>query len=95
MRGSILRGWRNIVARGYVAGMLTTREVALRFGVSKTAVQQWGRQGLIRQFYQDELKRGLWQLPSDQIILKGRGGKAARPARLIPITAQTPERGAI
>jgi DNA invertase Pin-like site-specific DNA recombinase len=76
-------------------GMLTTREVALRFGVSKTAVQQWGRQGLIRQFYQDELKRGLWQLPSDQIILKGRGGKAARPARLIPITAQTPERGAI
>jgi hypothetical protein len=76
-------------------GMLTTREVALRFGVSTTAVQQWGRQGLIRQCYQDGLKRGLWQLPSDQIILKGRGGKAARPARLIPITAQTPKPGAI
>lgn len=37
-------------------GMLTTREVALRFGVSKTAVQQWGRQGLIRQCYQDEFE---------------------------------------
>jgi DNA-binding transcriptional MerR regulator len=36
--------------------MLTTREVALRFGVSKTAVQQWGRQGLIRQCYQDEFE---------------------------------------
>ena len=76
-------------------GMLTTREVAVRFGVSKTAVQQWGRQGLIRQFYQDGLKRGLWQLPPDQIILRGCGGKAARPARLVPITAPTPERGAV
>lgn len=76
-------------------GMLTTREAALRFGVSKTAVQQWGRQGLIRQCYQDELKRGLWQLPPDHTVLKGRGGKAARPARLVPTTAQTPERGAV
>jgi hypothetical protein len=76
-------------------GMLTTREVASSFGVSKTTVQQWGRQGVIRQFYQDELKRGLWQLPPDQTILKGRGGNAARPARLVPITAQTPERGAV
>jgi DNA invertase Pin-like site-specific DNA recombinase len=72
-------------------GMLTTREVAARFGVSRTAVQQWGRQGLITQLYQDELKRGLWQLPPDQTILKGCGGKAPRPARLIPITAQVSE----
>lgn len=72
-------------------GMLTTREVAVRFGVSRTAVQQWGRQGLITQLYQDELKRGLWQLPPDQTILKGCGGKAPRPARLVPITAQVSE----
>jgi DNA invertase Pin-like site-specific DNA recombinase len=76
-------------------GMLTTREVALRFGVSKTAVQQWGRQGLILQCYQDQLTRGLWQLPPDHIVLKGRGGKTARPARLVPATTQTPERGAV
>ena len=75
--------------------MLTTREVALRFGVSKTAVQQWGRQGLIRQCYQDELKRGLWQLSPDHTVLKGRGGKAAVPARLVLTTAQTSERGAV
>ena len=72
-------------------GMLTTREVAARFGVSKTAVQQWGRQGLIKQLYQDELKRGLWQLPPDQTILRGCGGKAPRPARLVPITVQVSE----
>jgi DNA invertase Pin-like site-specific DNA recombinase len=72
-------------------GMLTTREVAARFGVSRTTVQQWGRQGLIKQLYQDELKRGLWQLPPDQTILKGCGGKASRPARLIPITVPISE----
>src|SRR5580693_2320571 len=71
-------------------GMLTTREVAARFGVSKTTVQQWGRQGLIAQLYQDELKRGLWQLPPDQTILRGCGGKAPHPARLVPITVQVP-----
>ena len=72
-------------------GMLTTREVAARFGVSRTAVQQWGRQGLIKQLYQDELKRGLWQLPPDQTILKGCGGKAPRQARLVPFTVQVSE----
>ena len=44
-----------------------------------------------RKIYQDELKRGLWQLPPDQTILKGCGGKAPRPARLVPITAQVSE----
>ena len=29
-------------------GMLTTREVAAKFGVSETAVHEWGRQGLIK-----------------------------------------------
>ena len=55
------------------------------------AVQQWGRLGLIKQLYQDELKRGLWQLPPNQTILKGCGGKTPRPARLVPVTVQTPE----
>ena len=69
-------------------GMLTTREVAARFGVSKTTVQQVGPPS---QLYQDELKRGLWQLPPDQTILRGCGGKAPHPARLVPITVQVPE----
>lgn len=76
-------------------GMLTTREVAARFEVSETAVHQWGHQGLIQKYYHDNLNRGLWQLPSDQTILRGCGGRRARPARLIPITAPSTERGAV
>ena len=72
-------------------GMLTTREVAARFGVSETAVHEWGRQGLIRKCYTDSLNRGLWDIPSGQTIRKGYGGSAARQARLISIAAQSPE----
>jgi len=76
-------------------GMLTTREVAAKFGVSETAVHEWGRQGLIKKCYTDSLNRGLWEIPSGQTIRKGCGGRSARPARLISIAAQSPERGAV
>ncbi len=76
-------------------GMLTTREVAARFDVSETAVHEWGRQGLVRKCYSDSLSRGLWEIPPGQIILKGCGGRSARPARLAPISAPPPERGAV
>lgn len=69
-------------------GMLTTHEVADQFNVSETAVHQWGREGLIKRCYTDTLCRGLWKLPPDQTILKGCGGRGARPARLVPITVQ-------
>ena len=71
--------------------MLTTREVAARFGVSETAVHEWGRQGLIKKCYTDSLNRGLWDIPSGQTIRKSYGGSAARQARLISIAAQSPE----
>jgi DNA invertase Pin-like site-specific DNA recombinase len=76
-------------------GMLTTREVALKFSVSETAVHEWGRQGLITKCYSDNLNRGLWTLPAQQTILRGHGGRGARPARLIPITAPSSGQGAI
>jgi DNA invertase Pin-like site-specific DNA recombinase len=54
-------------------GMLTTRELAAKFAISETTVHEWGRQGLIKRCYPDSLNRGLWQIPSDTTILKGRG----------------------
>ncbi len=75
--------------------MLTTREVATRFGVSETAVHKWGRQGLIRKCYSDALARGLWDVPSDMTIVKGCGGRGARPARLGPIDVLKSEQGAV
>jgi DNA invertase Pin-like site-specific DNA recombinase len=68
-------------------GMLTTREVADKFGVSKTAVNEWGRQGLIKKCYADSLNRGLWDIPIGKTIQRGRAGRRSHPARLISITA--------
>lgn len=76
-------------------GMLTTSEVASRFGISEFAVHKWGRQGLIRKCYSDSLSRGLWEVPPDQTIRKGCGGRGARPARLFPISAPSSGQGAI
>ena len=40
-------------------GMLTTREVAEKFGVAETTVHKWGIQGLIKKCYSDCLRRGI------------------------------------
>ena len=77
------------------SGMLTTLEVAARFGISESAVHQWGRAGLIKRCYSDSLRRGLWEVPPGQTVLKGRGGRRARPARLSPISVSLPEQGAV
>ena len=61
-------------------GMLTTREVAKRFTVAETTVHQWGRQGLITKVCCDNLRRGLWDIPSDLKIIRGRPGPNAFPA---------------
>lgn len=76
-------------------GMLTTREIAGRFDVSETAVHHWGRQGLIKRCCEDNLNRGLWEIPPGQTIRKGCGGRDARPARLEPITTSSTEQGAV
>jgi DNA invertase Pin-like site-specific DNA recombinase len=76
-------------------GMLTTHEVAARFGVTESAVHRWGREGLIKRCYSDSLRRGLWDVPPGQIVLKGCGGRGARPARLSPISVPITEQGAV
>lgn len=76
-------------------GMLTTREVAERFNVTESAVHKWGQQGLIRKCCADNLQRGLWEMPPDQTVLKGCGGRGARPARLSPISPSISEQGAV
>ena len=68
-------------------GLLTTEEVAERFDIAETTVHQWGRQGLITKVYSDNLNRGLWDIPHDLKIIKGRPGRNAAPARLVSITA--------
>ena len=76
-------------------GMLTTREVAAKFGVSRTTVHEWGRQGLITKCYADSLNRGLWALPPGQTIRKGCGGPGGYAAEILSITTPSPEQGAV
>ena len=65
-------------------GMLTTREVAAKLGVAPTTVHEWGRQGLIKKHYADSLNRGLWEVPSGIMIIKGHGGRDAHHAAIVP-----------
>ena len=76
-------------------GLLTTREMADRFDVSETAVHQWGREGLIKKCFTDSLNRGLWELPQGQTIARGCGGRGARRARAVTISAPSTEQGAV
>jgi hypothetical protein len=72
-------------------GMITTHEVAAKFGIARTTVHEWGRQGLIKKYYADSLNRGLWEIPSGIMIIKGHGGREAHHATLVPTTAPSPE----
>jgi hypothetical protein len=76
-------------------GMLTTAQVAERFAIAETTVHQWGRQGLITKVYSDNLNRGLWDIPSDFKIIKGRPGRNALPARRASITVPSTEQDSL
>ena len=72
-------------------GMLTTHEVAAKFGIARITVHDWGRQGLIKKYYTDSLNRGLWEISSGIMIIKGHGGRDACHAALVRTTALLPE----
>lgn len=76
-------------------GMLTTREVAKHFEIAETTVHQWGRQGLISKVCSDNCNRGLWNIPSDLRIIKGRPGRTALATRTASITALSTRQDAL
>jgi hypothetical protein len=89
---SFIRGAYNLPSRRQRLrdqGMLTTGEVAKRFEIAETTVHQWGRQGLITKICSDNCNRGLWGIPSDLKIIKGRPGRAAYATRTAAITARS------
>ncbi len=71
--------------------MLTTEEVAERFNIAQTTVHKWGQQGLINKVYSDNRNRGLWDIPPDLAIIKGRPGRNALPARVPTSISSTTE----
>lgn len=76
-------------------GMLTTREVAEHFAIAETTVHQWGRQGLISKVCCDNLSRGLWDIPPDLKITRGRPGRNAIPAHSATVTVASTEQDSV
>ena len=72
-------------------GMLTSGELARRFGVCPTTVNHLGRQGVLKRHTYDGDHRYLYEPPGDVSLVKGAGSRyGGRPPRLIPVppTAQ-------
>jgi DNA invertase Pin-like site-specific DNA recombinase len=72
-------------------GMLTSGELARRFGVCPTTVNQLGRQGILKRHTYDSDHRYLYDPPGDVTLIKGAGSRyGGRPPQLIPVpsTAQ-------
>ena len=69
-------------------GMLTSGELAARFGVCPTTVNELGRQGVLTRHAYDSGHRYLYEPPGEVILVKGAGSRyGGRPPRLIPVPA--------
>ena len=72
-------------------GMLTSGELAQRFGVCPTTVNHLGQQGILKRHAYDSDHRYLYEPPGDVTFIKGAGSRyGGRPPQLIPVppTAQ-------
>jgi DNA invertase Pin-like site-specific DNA recombinase len=72
-------------------GMLTSGELARRFGVCPTTVNHLGQQGILKRHTYDSDHRYLYEPPGDVTFVKGAGSRyGGRPPQLIPVppTAQ-------
>ena len=67
-------------------GMLTSGELARRFGVCPSTVNHLGRQGILKRHTYDGDHRYLYEPPGDVTLLKGAGSRyGGRPPQLIPV----------
>jgi hypothetical protein len=67
-------------------GLLTTKEMSVRHGVTATTINLWARQGRLQKHRYDNLRRCLYEPRDKNAILKGRGGR--RPKQPIFTAAQ-------
>ncbi|TGS85032.1 MAG: recombinase family protein [Mesorhizobium sp.] len=95
---AFIRGAYNLPSRRQRlrdCGLLTTQEAAEHFAVAETTVHQWGRRGLITKVCSDSLNRGLWDIPHDLEIIKGRPGRNAVAARRASIAVPSTEQDSL
>jgi hypothetical protein len=59
-------------------GLLTTREMSVRHGVTPTTINLWAREGRLRKHRYDNARRCLYEPLDGNAIRKGQGGRRAR-----------------
>jgi hypothetical protein len=57
--------------------LLTAKVMSVRHGVTFTAINNWGRQGLLRKYPYDNDRRCLYEPLEESAILMGDGGRRA------------------
>ncbi len=89
----VIKAHRRVEEAGGVTRAVGLEQVAARFDITPTTVQDWDRQGLIKKHLSDNYNRGLWELPAGYDIAKGKPGKHTQLARLVltatPLTEQS------
>ena len=60
-------------------GFLTAKEMSVRHGVTTTTINAWGRDGLLKKHRYDNARRCLYEPLDQNAILKGQGGRQAKP----------------
>jgi len=90
-RVRVIYGLKSRFQRLRQRGMLTSGELARRFGVCPTTLNLLGRQGILKRHTYDSDHRYLYEPPGDVTLVKGIGGRyGSRPPHFIaaPSTGQ-------
>lgn len=66
--------YRRLRARG----LLTTKEMSVRHGVTPTTINLWAREGRLQKHRYDNAQRCLYEPLDENAILKGHGGRGAK-----------------
>jgi len=60
-------------------GLLTAKEMSVRHGVTTTTINLWAREGRLQKHRYDNVRRCLYEPLDKGAILKGQGGRRAKP----------------
>lgn len=68
-------------------GMLTGDEMAQQLGVCTTTIHQWGRERFLRRHLYGNNHRCLYEPLGNVVLVKGTGGRCAKPPTLSPFNS--------
>jgi DNA invertase Pin-like site-specific DNA recombinase len=76
-------GFKSHTARLREQGLVSSRELAKRFGVTPETINGWGRKGLLKRRVCENGHRCVYEPLGESSIIKGHGGRGVRAPRLM------------